>query len=165
MTKSVPTNKLLYNKVKTEAKRNFKVWPSAYGSGWLVKEYKRRGGKYKLEKSHKHKSKSRCKSRRKSRKSPKRKSKSKRRKSVKRSAFSNSGWYIVTKDGCPYCDKAKSLLSQKGINYKVEVANNSNKVQIYKKVDIITNNYRYFPMIFHNGKFIGGYTELEKYNF
>ena len=28
-----------------------KRWPSAYASGWLVKEYKRRGGKYSGEKS------------------------------------------------------------------------------------------------------------------
>ncbi len=42
-----PANPALYSKVKAEAKRKFKVWPSAYGSGWLVKEYKRRGGTYK----------------------------------------------------------------------------------------------------------------------
>ena len=41
-----PTNMALYNRVKAQAKRKFKVWPSAYASGWLVKEYKRRGGKY-----------------------------------------------------------------------------------------------------------------------
>jgi len=46
-----PTNKSLYNKVKTEAKKKFKAWPSAYGSAWLVKEYKRRGGKYSGKKS------------------------------------------------------------------------------------------------------------------
>jgi hypothetical protein len=40
------SNMKLYNKIKAEAKRKFKVWPSAYASGWLVKEYKRRGGKY-----------------------------------------------------------------------------------------------------------------------
>ena len=28
-------------------KRKFDVWPSAYSSGWLVKTYKSRGGKYK----------------------------------------------------------------------------------------------------------------------
>jgi len=44
--KPSPKNKTLYNKVKQEAKKKFKVWPSAYASGWLVKEYKRRGGKY-----------------------------------------------------------------------------------------------------------------------
>jgi len=47
MSKSIPSNTSLYNKIKAEAKRKFKVWPSAYASGWLVKEYKRRGGKYK----------------------------------------------------------------------------------------------------------------------
>jgi len=41
-----PTNKALYNRVKAEAKKKYKVWPSAYASGWLTKEYKRRGGKY-----------------------------------------------------------------------------------------------------------------------
>lgn len=45
--KRVPTDKKLYEKVKREAKRKFDVWPSAYASGWLVREYKRRGGKYK----------------------------------------------------------------------------------------------------------------------
>ena len=41
-----PTNKKLYNRVKAEAKRKFKVWPAAYASAWLTREYKKRGGKY-----------------------------------------------------------------------------------------------------------------------
>jgi hypothetical protein len=41
-----PKNKALYAKVKAEAKRKFDVWPSAYASGWLTKEYKKRGGTY-----------------------------------------------------------------------------------------------------------------------
>ena len=51
---NIPTNKKLYIKIKSEAKRKFKVWPSAYASGWLVREYKRLGGKYKTlsRKSH-----------------------------------------------------------------------------------------------------------------
>ena len=44
--KAIPTNKALYNRVKAEAKRKFKVYPSAYANGWLVREYKKRGGKY-----------------------------------------------------------------------------------------------------------------------
>jgi hypothetical protein len=58
---AIPINKSLYNKVKSEAKRRFKKWPSAYGSGWLVREYKRRGGKYRggsSKKNYKQKSKS-----------------------------------------------------------------------------------------------------------
>jgi len=41
-----PANPRLYRKVKEEAKRKFRVWPSMYASGWLVREYKRRGGTY-----------------------------------------------------------------------------------------------------------------------
>jgi hypothetical protein len=41
-----PKNKALYARVKSEAKRKFDVWPSAYGSAWLTREYKKRGGTY-----------------------------------------------------------------------------------------------------------------------
>lgn len=41
-----PSNPALWSRVKAEAKRKFSVWPSAYASGWLTKEYKRRGGKF-----------------------------------------------------------------------------------------------------------------------
>lgn len=40
-------NKVLYNKVKQDAKKKFKSYPSAYASAWIVREYKKRGGKYK----------------------------------------------------------------------------------------------------------------------
>ena len=46
--KPIPTNKKLYTRVKAEAKRRFKVYPSAYANGWLVKTYKARGGKYRM---------------------------------------------------------------------------------------------------------------------
>ena len=41
MAKNVPTNKALYARVKAEAKRKYKVWPSAYASGWLTKWFGR----------------------------------------------------------------------------------------------------------------------------
>ena len=44
-----PVNPELYEKVKKEAKSKFKAWPSAYASGWLVQQYKRKGGKYEGE--------------------------------------------------------------------------------------------------------------------
>ena len=46
--KPVPTNKRLYASVKASTKRKFKVYPSAYANAFLVKEYKRRGGKYRM---------------------------------------------------------------------------------------------------------------------
>ena len=44
--KPVPTNKKLYARVKAQAKRKFKVYPSAYANAWLVRTYKKRGGTY-----------------------------------------------------------------------------------------------------------------------
>ena len=43
---SKPKNPALYAKVKAEAKRKFKVYPSAYANAWLVRTYKKRGGTY-----------------------------------------------------------------------------------------------------------------------
>jgi len=39
--KNVPVDPKLYAKIKAKAKSKFTVWPSAYASGWLVKEYKK----------------------------------------------------------------------------------------------------------------------------
>ena len=44
--RNVPTNKTLYSRVKSAARRKFAVYPSAYANAWLVREYKKRGGKY-----------------------------------------------------------------------------------------------------------------------
>ncbi len=47
--RNVPTNLELYERVKAEARRKFAVYPSAYANAWLVQEYKKRGGKYRVE--------------------------------------------------------------------------------------------------------------------
>jgi hypothetical protein len=44
---SVPTDPALYSRVKSEAKKKFDRFPSAYASSWIVKTYKDRGGGYK----------------------------------------------------------------------------------------------------------------------
>ena len=41
-----PIDTKLYAKVTAEAKRKFDIWPSIYASSWVVREYKKRGGKY-----------------------------------------------------------------------------------------------------------------------
>lgn len=63
---NIPINKRLYNTIKKEAISTFKSWPSAYGSAWLVRQYKLRGGKYKLSKQPKLKLKSKKEKNRKS---------------------------------------------------------------------------------------------------
>jgi len=47
--RAVPTNKSLYNSVKSRIKKKYKVWPSAYASAALVKAYKAAGGGYRNE--------------------------------------------------------------------------------------------------------------------
>ena len=42
--RAVPTNKKLYSSIKSRIKKKYKVWPSAYASGALVKAYKAAGG-------------------------------------------------------------------------------------------------------------------------
>ena len=46
MSTPKPTNPKLYAAKKALAKKKFDVWPSAYASAWLTKEYKKAGGKY-----------------------------------------------------------------------------------------------------------------------
>lgn len=48
--RSVPENPDLYARVKAEAKAKFDVYPSAYANAWLVREYKKRGGTYRIAK-------------------------------------------------------------------------------------------------------------------
>ena len=43
---ATPTNPTLYARVNAEAKRKFKVYPSAYANGWFLRTYKKRGGGY-----------------------------------------------------------------------------------------------------------------------
>lgn len=47
---NVPSNPELYARVKAEAKAKFRVYPSAYANAWLVREYKKRGGTYRMAK-------------------------------------------------------------------------------------------------------------------
>ena len=48
---NVPVNKALYSRVKSEAKRKFKVYPSAYANGWAVQycrgKFRKKGKKKK----------------------------------------------------------------------------------------------------------------------
>ena len=49
-SENIPTDPELYARVKAEAKKKFNVYPSAYANAWLVREYKKRGGGYRVEK-------------------------------------------------------------------------------------------------------------------
>jgi len=46
-------DKAKYEKVLSEARSKFERFPSIYASSWIVREYKKRGGRYKGEKTSK----------------------------------------------------------------------------------------------------------------
>lgn len=47
LEKYEPTNKILWGRAKAEAKKRFKVYPSAYANAWAAKKYKEWGGTWK----------------------------------------------------------------------------------------------------------------------
>lgn len=66
---------------------------------------------------------------------------------------------IMTKPGCPYCEHAKSLLSDRGIRYdEISVGDDAN----LRSVRAITGRDT-VPQVFINGTHIGGSEELEAY--
>lgn len=64
---------------------------------------------------------------------------------------------------CSYCLKAKELLNDMGIIYEYKEIKQENKTKFLDEMSSKTNNQRTFPLVFHRGNFIGGYTELDEY--
>ena len=64
---------------------------------------------------------------------------------------------IMTTSTCPYCIKAKELLESKKIDYK-EIKSSPLMDKYFSEK---FKDYPYVPRIILNGKFIGGYNELE----
>jgi len=67
---------------------------------------------------------------------------------------------VWSKNQCPYCDMAKALLTQKGIEFEErKIGDGYTREQLLEAVPTA----RTVPQIFLDGKLIGGYTELEKH--
>lgn len=78
--------------------------------------------------------------------------------------------HVFSKTQCPYCVKAKELLKQKNIEYEeAEVGVDVTKQDIQRMVDNmgVDVQIRTVPQIFfmenNHLKYIGGFTELDKY--
>ena len=69
-------------------------------------------------------------------------------------------WSVYTKNGCPYCTKAKNLLDRKKIAYEEHKITPTNRQKILDSLDVVTGGYRYVPIIIKNGEFVGGFSEL-----
>ena len=73
-------------------------------------------------------------------------------------------WTVYTKSNCVYCDLTKELLK----DFKVVWINCDdmlkNRDTFLEEMNTYTSeNYRTFPMIFYQGQFMGGYTDMKQY--
>ena len=67
---------------------------------------------------------------------------------------------VWSKYHCPYCDQAKALLKQKGIEFEErKIGDGYTREELLESVP----NARTVPQIFLDEEYIGGYTELVKY--
>jgi glutaredoxin 3 len=67
---------------------------------------------------------------------------------------------VWSKHHCPYCDQAKALLTQKGIEFEERKVGEG-----YSKEDLLeaVPTARTVPQIFINEQLIGGFQELKKH--
>jgi len=75
--------------------------------------------------------------------------------------FTPKKWNIYTIKGCDLCKKAKDLLKSRNIEYYTQEITDIKKFQHDMKY--IIGDYKYFPVILEDLKFIGGYEDLVKF--
>lgn len=90
----------------------------------------------------------------------------------------DKGFTVYTKSNCPFCDNVKLLLFelQKDEFSNVSVtlvscdeylSNEPNRLAFLQWMDRFTEKngmvHRTFPMVFYQGKFIGGYTDTKQF--
>jgi glutaredoxin len=75
------------------------------------------------------------------------------------------GFTVYSKSGCRYCTLVKEIIKNENMmlvdcdDYLVE-----NKEGFLAYIYQLTGvNYRTFPMVFHEGRFLGGFTETKKW--
>ena len=67
---------------------------------------------------------------------------------------------VWSRYNCPYCDQAKALLTQRGIEFEErKIGDGYTREELLEAVP----NARTVPQIIINGVSIGGFTELKKY--
>lgn len=75
---------------------------------------------------------------------------------------------IYGKEMCDWCDKAKELCHQYGLNYEYRAVDDrfdgeANLADLREKASAESITIKTVPAIWHNGKFIGGFDELGTY--
>jgi glutaredoxin len=77
------------------------------------------------------------------------------------------GFTIYSKSGCPNCRKVKELIKDKHFLFTVIDSDDyiiENKEAFLKFIEnIAETNYRTFPMVFYDGKFVGGFIHTTEF--
>ena len=74
------------------------------------------------------------------------------------------GYTVYTKTGCSFCVKTKELLRKMDVDYiDCDGYLASDKAGFLAFIQTMTGGiaYRTFPMVFLDGTFVGGYTDLK----
>lgn len=80
---------------------------------------------------------------------------------------STQGFTIYSKSGCPNCTKVKHLLKEKNIAFNIVdcdeyiLENKEIFLNVIKKLSQM--DIKQFPIIFHDGIFVGGYNDTKEY--
>ena len=65
---------------------------------------------------------------------------------------------LIKKNPCPYCDRAKVLLDNKGIAFDIlDLTDKMDELELWKQ----KTGWKTVPMIFINDVLVGGYTDLK----
>jgi len=68
-----------------------------------------------------------------------------------------STYMIFGKPSCPYCDRAKQLLSKYNIEYTyIDLSLDEDRLKQFKE-----QGFRTVPIIYIDDKYIGGFNELQ----
>ena len=73
-------------------------------------------------------------------------------------------FYMISKEECRFCNKAKDLLKNKNLNFEyldVDTLDEGRMDRISRIAERL--NHSTYPMIAHDNKFIGGCDDLQKY--
>lgn len=71
-----------------------------------------------------------------------------------------TGVVMVSKTGCPYCDKASTMLDRMGQDFTKIVIDDTVARNGFYDQQGLEGNKRTVPQVFINGERIGGYMEL-----
>ena len=83
-----------------------------------------------------------------------------------------NGYMVYTKTNCPYCTRVKDLLLHNVVDKEITIINCDKylmKSEVKKRfLEFIKSvnggiDHRTFPMVFYDGKFIGGFMDTEKF--